>query len=45
MKKGSPFEWDESRRIAFEKIKKYFSNPPVLEAPILGRPLILYIAA
>ena len=45
MKKGAPFEWDESCRAAFEKIKKYLSNPPVLGAPIPGKPLILYIAA
>ena len=45
MKKGAPFEWDESCRATFEKIKKYLSNPPVLGAPIPGRPLILYIAA
>jgi len=44
MKKGAPFEWDKSCRVAFEKINKYFFNPLVLEAPILRRPLILYIA-
>jgi len=45
MKKGAPFEWDESRRASFEKIKKYLSNPPVLGPPVPGKPLILYIAA
>jgi len=44
MKKGAPFEWDKSCHMAFEKIKKYLSNPPVLGAPIPGNPLILYIA-
>jgi len=45
MKKGAPFEWDESCKNAFKRIKKYLSSPPVLGAPILGKPLILYIAA
>jgi len=38
-------KWDESFRAAFEKIKKYLFNPPTVRAPILGKPLILYIAA
>ena len=45
MKKGAPFEWDESCRATFEKIKKYLSNPPVLGAPIPKKPLICYNAA
>jgi len=34
MKKGAPFEWDDSCRAAFKKIKEYLSHPPVLGAPI-----------
>ena len=45
MKKGVNFEWDEACTKAFEDIKRYLSNPPVLGAPIQGKPLILYIAA
>jgi len=45
IKKGVPFEWNESCRTVFEKIKEYLSHPPVLGAPIHGKPLILYIAA
>ena len=45
MKKNAPFEWDEACRNAFESIKTYLLNPPVLRAPIYGWPLILYIAA
>jgi len=45
IKKGAPFEWDKSCRVAFKKIKKYLSNPLVLGPLILGKPLILYIAA
>ncbi|XP_071912458.1 uncharacterized protein [Coffea arabica] len=45
MKKGVPFGWDESCRNAFTSIKAYLMNPPVLAAPIPGKPLILYISA
>lgn len=45
MKKDAPFSWDEGCQEAFNEIKKYLLAPPVLTAPIQGRPLILYIAA
>uniref|UniRef100_A0A2N9ITV2 Uncharacterized protein n=1 Tax=Fagus sylvatica TaxID=28930 RepID=A0A2N9ITV2_FAGSY len=45
MKKDTNFEWDEACKNAFESIKKYLLNPPVLGVPIPGKPLILYIAA
>ena len=45
MKKGVPFVWDQACQNAFEDIKKYLTNPPILCAPIKGRPLILYTAA
>ncbi|XP_031124370.1 uncharacterized protein LOC116027084 [Ipomoea triloba] len=45
MKKGIPFVWDEACKNAFESIKSYLMKPPVLTAPIHGRPLILYISA
>jgi len=45
IKKGPSFEWDESCENAFKSIKKYLSSPPVLGAPIPGKPLILYITA
>ena len=45
MKKGAQFKWDQSCQKAFDIIKKYLTNPSVLGAPILGKPLILYIAA
>ncbi|KAM2060462.1 hypothetical protein ACFX1T_045650 [Malus domestica] len=45
MKKDVPFVWDEACHNAFESIKKYLSSPPVLGAPVPGKPLILYIAA
>ena len=45
MKKGTPFNWDQTCSEAFKSIKLYLVKPPVLAAPIPGKPLILYIAA
>ncbi|KAM2690737.1 hypothetical protein EV1_043866 [Malus domestica] len=45
MKKDVSFVWDKACNNAFESIKKYLSSPPVLGAPVPGKPLILYIAA
>ncbi|CAL9017106.1 unnamed protein product [Prunus brigantina] len=45
MKKDVPFVWDQACQNALESIKQYLLSPPVLMAPIKGRPLILYIAA
>ena len=45
MKKGTSLVWDEPCQRAFEKIKAYLSNPPVLAAPISGKPFLIYIQA
>ena len=45
MKRDVPFKWDQACSNAFESIKKYLLNPPVLQAPIPSYPLILYTAA
>ncbi|XP_049371138.1 uncharacterized protein LOC125836102 [Solanum verrucosum] len=45
MKKGAPFNWDQTYSDAFKSIKSYLAKPLVLAAPIPGKPLILYIAA
>ncbi|KAL0295178.1 UNVERIFIED_CONTAM: hypothetical protein Sangu_2512800 [Sesamum angustifolium] len=45
MKKDVPFQWDEACDKAFKSIKSYLMKPPVLVAPVRGRPLILYVAA
>ncbi|KAL0287551.1 UNVERIFIED_CONTAM: Transposon Tf2-12 polyprotein [Sesamum radiatum] len=45
MKKDVPFEWDEACDKVFKSIKSYLMKPPVLVAPVHGRPLILYVAA
>ncbi|XP_061998896.1 uncharacterized protein LOC133716190 [Rosa rugosa] len=45
MKKDIPFVWDQACQNAFDSIKEYLLKPPVLMAPVKGKPLILYIAA
>ncbi|XP_058221003.1 uncharacterized protein LOC131331154 [Rhododendron vialii] len=45
MKKGIPFEWDQSCQNAFDSIKAYLMKPPVLMSPTKGKPLLLYIVA
>ena len=45
MKKDVHFEWDKACSNFFARIKRYLLNPPVLGAPILRKPLVLYIAA
>ena len=44
LKKNVAVEWTEECREAFERIKNYLSNPPVLVPPDPGRPLILYMS-
>ena len=45
MKKGAPFNWDQTCSEAFKSIKSYLTEPLVFAAPIPRKPLILYIAA
>ena len=44
MKKGAPFEWDDSCQKAFDSIKRYLLSPPVLRARVPSKPLLLHIA-
>ena len=44
MKKDVHFEWDEACSNAFSSIKRYLLNPPIISTPILGKPMVLYIA-
>ena len=39
-RKHNSDKWDEKCQIAFDKVKEYLTNAPVLVPPILGRPLI-----
>jgi len=36
-------EWNEDCQNAFDKIKEYFKEPPILHPLVPGRPLILYL--
>ena len=36
-------EWDEECQKAFDKVKEYLINPPMLAPPVQGKPLILYL--
>ena len=44
LKKGKKFQWDGRCQAAFEQIKQYLQNPPVLSPPKPGKPLILYLS-
>ncbi|GLT27541.1 hypothetical protein SLA2020_025280 [Shorea laevis] len=41
--KNNPGVWDDQCQEAFDKIKQYLKNPPILVPPVDGRPLILYM--
>ncbi|XP_026392711.1 uncharacterized protein LOC113288000 [Papaver somniferum] len=44
LRKNSPKEWNEECKEAFDQIKKYLSNPPVLVPPVPVKPLLLYLS-
>ncbi|KAG8504210.1 hypothetical protein CXB51_002512 [Gossypium anomalum] len=44
LKKHNPSEWDEEYQKAFDKVKQYLFNAPVLMPPNPDKPLILYLA-
>ncbi|XP_061945039.1 uncharacterized protein LOC133669048 [Populus nigra] len=43
LRKKNPGTWDNDCQEAFDKIKQYLQNPPLLVPPVPGRPLILYL--
>src|SRR3954465_2017064 len=45
MKKKGALEWTEEADKAFQHLKRYLTNPPVMEAPRPREPLVLYLAA
>ncbi|CAL2255418.1 unnamed protein product [Prunus armeniaca] len=45
LKQEQTFKWEEQHQQAFEEIKNYLSNVPVLSPPKRGRPLKLYVSA
>ncbi|XP_069145633.1 uncharacterized protein [Solanum lycopersicum] len=44
LKKDDPTKWTEECQTAFDAIKNYLSNPPVLVPPREGSPLLLYLS-
>jgi ribonuclease HI len=44
LKKNQPVKWNNECQIAFDEIKKILLSPPVLQAPRLGKPLLLYLS-
>ncbi|XP_060210755.1 uncharacterized protein LOC132637725 [Lycium barbarum] len=44
LKKDGAIKWTDECQEAFDKIKEYLSNPPVLVPPEPGRPLFLYLS-
>jgi hypothetical protein len=45
IKKCVSFIWDDTCQKAFEEIKVYLTNPPILVAPVSGKPFLLYVRA
>ncbi|CAL0323819.1 unnamed protein product [Lupinus luteus] len=43
LRKNHAVKWNEDCQSAFEKIKQYLTEPPILMPPVPGRPLILYL--
>ena len=44
LKKQDKFQWTPEAQQAFDELKKFLSNPPVLVPPTSEEPLLLYIA-
>ena len=45
IKKGVSFVWDGACQQAFEVIKQYLTNPPVLVAAVSGKPFLISVRA
>jgi hypothetical protein len=43
LRKDQAIEWNEDCQKAFDKIKDYLQEPPILAPPVPGRPLIMYL--
>ena len=43
LRKNNSGEWDEECHVAFDKVKEYLTNPPILVPPVQRKPLILYL--
>src|SRR6266508_1235154 len=45
LKKQDKFQWTPKAQQAFDELKKFLTNPPVLVPPMPEEPLLLYITA
>src|SRR5438128_2561491 len=45
LKKQDKFQWTPKVQQAFDELKKFLTNPPVLVPPVPEEPLLLYITA
>src|SRR5438105_838240 len=45
LKKQDKFQWTPEVQQAFDELKKFLTNPPMLVPPMPEEPLLLYIAA
>src|ERR1051325_10782425 len=43
LKKDQVVKWNDDCQIAFDKIKKYLQNPPILMPPVKERTLFMYL--
>jgi hypothetical protein len=43
LRKNQSIVWNDDCQGAFDKIKKYLQEPPILVPPVPGRPLIMYL--
>ena len=43
LKKDQVVKWNDNCQIAFDKIKEYVLEPPILMPPVERRPLIMYL--
>src|ERR1051325_246291 len=43
LRKDQMVRWNDDCQVAFDKIKEYLQEPPILMPPVEGRPLIMYL--
>ena len=43
LRKDNSSEWDKECQVAFDKVKEYLTNPPILVPLVQWKPLILYL--
>ncbi|XP_058746121.1 uncharacterized protein LOC131618991 [Vicia villosa] len=43
LRKNQAIKWDDDCQKAFDKVKEYLQEPPILMPPVEGRPLIMYL--